>query len=414
MKLGSSVFLFGLAGLVACAGDDTANDSASSSSEVVGNVMANTAKVEKDRLIFPKSSIKNDLRRRIARYEEAISDGKKKEDIENVILKSDRQADAADAKGALRQKLDNPYGFLRRALSIRDDGDETIIKTEQATLEDVAKELNNGEPIEVGGVPAKSEASGIRPLGLDFGSPIHFSVSPINVTDKEIFRDGATFIALEKAILTVDPTIDVRASFGWSGLSSAHAFVDATVSSELAIKVGVGGSFQGMKEKEIFSSGWVVGSIMGVPLTLTLAATVGCELGVDGNVSVGSGVTAELNGFHAGGRYEDGSGVKTEFTAPKFDHEFHPPTVTATATAGAKCYVRPHIALLFADMVGPFVEPQGYARVEAAAIPPPVKAALYVGATVKVGGEFTVFGQELGRLETKDFPIGSEQKLWSR
>lgn len=418
MNLRSAFLLLGVVGLVACAGEGTGSDTASASNDIVGQVLGNTAKVAPKTLTFPKSAINQVLRDRITQYQEAIAAGKKRADVDNVILVGDRQSDATNPDGSLREGLDNPYGFLRRALSFRDHGDETIIDTEDATLEDalVVKEFDDGEVIQIGSGDAKPQAGGLRPQGLgDIGRPVDFKIPVLNITEKnrkEIFRKGQAFVRINSANVTIDTTIDVHAKIGLRGLSAAHAFVEAQVNSALEVEIGGGPDLKGTKEMDLFSSSWPVGAIGPIPMTLTLNTFIGCELGVEGTVGVTSKMGASVH-MRAGGTYERDSGMKTEFQSPSFDPTFERPEVEADARAFTKCYVRPRIAILFAGMVGPFVAPQGYVRLDAAVIPPPLAATLKAGAAVSVGGELSILGHEIGKLETKAFPIGSEKVLWS-
>src|SRR5262249_2468724 len=115
MKTGSLLFL-ALVGLVACSGDDSNSDSGSAGDDLVGTILAKSAKVEPDRIVFPKEKVTANLRGRIDKFERAIASGQAREGIESVVLVGDRQDDATDASGQLRKGLDNPYGYLRRAL----------------------------------------------------------------------------------------------------------------------------------------------------------------------------------------------------------------------------------------------------------------------------------------------------------
>jgi hypothetical protein len=406
MRAGSFLFMIGLAAIVACSSEDPGVDG--SSQAIVAKVMANTAKVEPDRLTFPKTSITQDLRDRIQAYARALADGKKKEDVENVILIGDRQDNATDSSGRLRDSLDNPYGYLRRGTSIHDEGNRTVIMTEEATLEEAVKELDAHEVIDIA---AYDPVSGdIKPQTV-LNKKLNFTIPVIDVSDKDLWRDGPAFIRIATANVHVDTSVDLGVNIGLFKVNEAHAIIDANVESELKIEAGGEQSFSKKPETKVFGASWPIGSIGPIPVTLNLDTFIGCDFGVDGRLVATTGAKASLK-THGGISYDRNSGTHASFNPPDFTPTLIPPTVDTSVTASARCYVRPELSLLLAGMAGPLVAPEGYAKLSATILPPPLKASVNAGVTVDVGGKLSVFGRDLAELPRAQV-FAFDKEIWS-
>jgi hypothetical protein len=397
-----------VAGLAACSTEGEANIE-EGEGEIVANVLANTAKVEDDRLIFPREMFPQQLRDRITSYVKEIDDGKKKEEIENVILVSDRQQNATDASGRIREGLGNPYGYLRRALSFRDEGDKTIVMTEDATLEDAVKEIDASETIEIGARDDNEKPGAVKE---QLSKKLSFTIPAVNVHDKDIWRKGPAFIRIKSGEMKIKTTIDLGVNIHLlKGVTHAHAIISAGLESELILEAGGEAGFSAQPTMDVFGPmSWPVGSIGPVPVTLTLKASVVCDASVEGRFVTNGGIRANVDA-QAGISYDRGSGVKPTFEQPRFMPSLVMPKVETSVNGHAQCGLRPELSLLLAGMAGPFVASTGYARVNVDVVPPPMKTNLHAGVTVDVGGKLSVFGKDLGKVVEKQV-YSFDKELW--
>ena len=176
---------------------ESSKGQASADSDLVARVLADSAEVHPDSLVFPTALVPSTLRDRIAAFQAAIASGKSRGDIENVILLGDRSKAAIDASGKVKKDAANPYGYMRRALSIREEGGKTTIVTEQASLDDAFAEFNAGQFVEVG---TQTDATGVSPLANQ-----HFKTSiPVTQFDgMELFREGDVSLNLGSGFVSI-------------------------------------------------------------------------------------------------------------------------------------------------------------------------------------------------------------------
>ena len=110
---------------------------------VVAIDKANAARVEEDTLTFPANMINAQIRQKIDAYDDARGwfDSAGDVEVEQVLFVSNRQNFVTDDEGRIDRYANNPYGFIRRALSYEIKDQDIIIDTEQASLADVWREL---------------------------------------------------------------------------------------------------------------------------------------------------------------------------------------------------------------------------------------------------------------------------------
>jgi len=384
--------------------EEDAATSNGAESEVVAKVLGNSATVLSDRLIFPRSVFPQTLRTRIDTYNKALRVGKSKQEVENVLLVSDRQKDAIDSKGGIKEGIGNPYGYIRRALSYADEGPNTVVMTEQASLEEVFQELDANGMVEVGADARASQAGQVAP---QWSKQFSKTIPVINLDNKDLFEKFGAKVRIKQGRVTLNTKVDVGVEISWFQLKEAHVIVDADADAvfELEVLNGLTVDF----EKELFQGRWPVGSIGPIPVTAGVTASVKCRLSANGLASATAGARATA-AMKAGVKYEKDRGVDGIWEQPSFKPEFIKPTLNldAAASARAQCRLEPQIEVLLFDAAGPTVTPAIIATLDASG--PPVTLALKGGLEVNVGGTLKIFGKELGEFNKTVFE--TERELW--
>jgi hypothetical protein len=389
--------------LTACAAD-TGSSEGTSGDEIVAKVLANSARVYEDRLEFPKAAFSADLRQRIDRYRAALEAGKTKADVENVLLVGDREERAASADGEIDESVGNPYGYIRRALSWRDEGTKTIVMTEVASLEEAFAEFSANGMVEVGAAP---KGLGVSRQALE--KKIPFKLPLVKIEDKEILRRGGASVKIKNGSVVVDATVDFGADISFFRLKSAHLLVAGDVDSELVMQAVSDGPFEEALEKEVFHKKYKLAGVGPVSLSMDVVATVACDIKADGKLDATAGLQVEAAQFQGGVTYTKDDGTKPAFQAPTFKPRVLTPELVADGNATASCTLRPKLQVLLFDRPGPVITPVINAKL--ALSNPPLKAALTGAMSGRISGKLTVFGKEVGSVDHALPTI--ERQLWS-
>ncbi|HVH41943.1 MAG TPA: hypothetical protein VM925_06350 [Labilithrix sp.] len=388
-----------ITGSTAC--QDSTVAAVSDEADLVAKVLANNADVRDDRLIFPQVLVDAKLRSRIDHFRAELAAGKRPEDIENVILLGDRQADAADASGKLNENVPNPYGFIRRALSYHDEGGKTVIMTEHASLEEAFAELSEGRTIEVGAQPRSAD------LSPQVRKTFTKTIPLLEFGEQNLLQDDRVTVKLRSGSVDLDAAIDLAADISAFKLQHAHVIVDARIGSELVLEASSREAFTVSPKTDVFAAHWPIGMLGPIPVTLALKATIGCDVQAAAHVVATAGLSASAS-VRGGVSYDRGKSVEPIFEHPSFTPTVISPKVDAGANASTKCYLRPQISVLFYDVAGPFVTPGVYGKLEASVAPFQARAA--VGFTTNVGGKLSIFGKDLASIDKEVFAV--ERELW--
>ena len=372
-----------------------------SDSAVVGSVLTDTVEVRADRLVFDKGTVPAILRSRIDAYAKARKGGASREAVDNVILAGDRQTDATDASGQIREGIGNPYGFVRRAVSFEDRGDKTIVMTERVSLDEAFQEFNEGKIIQVGTQPAE------RGLTPRMNSELHYNIPVINMNGKELYSSGGATVRLKTGYVNLDTVVDLGADISWFSLGSAHVVIDANVDSELVVETSLAGPFHKSFSKEVYRGSWPIGSIGPVPVTLGLVATVGCDVDANGQATASAGVGMKI-AMKGGVKYDKDDGTSPVWENPRFTPRAIAPQIQLAGRVTTRCYVRPQISIMLFDAAGPTLTPDLAAKLDATYAP--LKATLTGELGLDVGGKLEIFGKHLGEVNYHLFTV--DKQLW--
>jgi hypothetical protein len=282
----------------------------------------------------------------------------------------------------------NPLGFLRRVVSVATEGDETIVKTEPATLGDVVREGRLSAKLELPPqAPTPTKKGGTISL-VDFSGTDLFTKS-----DQFELEPGKTvgyqaWLRIARGTLDVTPTWDVGAvikpkGFTLAGLvEEAHVVATAeivgTLEAEAALHLvstttgedvakllakALYGSPTTVLSERVISLGEIPFGPLRIPVHARMRASVACDLRFSGETSVTYGARATAT-VTAGARY-DGRKIEPVFSHRK-EIEVLGPSWTATSEAGLRCALIPELALSLWDLAAGEVVAETYATVYAA------------------------------------------------
>lgn len=194
--------------------------------------------VEADRLLFPRATHPE-----VGTLEEG------------TLLVGDRQGPASVRQG-------NPDGFLRRVLSVEAEGDDFVVRTEEAYVSDMVEHgdfqgqvpVPLGDPVAlVPGAPGGLRSVELRPLAdrprLKALGALEFTGLKLGPVDKKIEREftvkgvplkAELFVKAElevaKGSLSLTPDFGLSASFGWGYVKAFEFFLAGGWKAELATK----------------------------------------------------------------------------------------------------------------------------------------------------------------------------------
>ncbi len=324
----------------------------------------------------------------------------------------------------------NPWGFLRKVVSVTDDGNgNSVVTTQQATILDLVDE---GELSGTLTIPADSSASTasvktLRPKG----GPITL----IDLTGKKLLDETLTatisgksvgfqaLATLTKGSLQFTPNFDVGAKIKPALtldikklISEAHVIangsLDATAEISASLKLVNPGTLTGadiaaliankltkstttsLMDKDIALPGLKLGPIS-VPAHAHFTANVACDFKWGGETSVVVGATGNVT-VSAGAKW-DGSTV-----SPVWSHSetlnITGPNWTITDDVLLKCSVIPHFEVSLWDVAAGEVTASAYASISAQAtcnsstLTGDVAGQAFAGANATAKASLDVFG----------------------
>lgn len=292
---------------------------------------------------------------------------------------------------------DTPQGLLRKVASVSTEGDQVVIYTIPATLEDAIQdgtiEINRTlSPSDVSftamareGVSLEGDvfqAQGIGEFSLQITDVVLYDDDgDSETTDDQIVANGS---------ISISPTFNFSMEIRNSELKQLTFTnnITETAQLELEAKVSV---LEVERSVEIarYTLTPITVWVGFVPVIITPVLTI--NVGLTGEVSVGitTGVTQEA-ALIAGLTYDDGQwSPVSEFSN---DFQFDPPSVSAGATV--KAYAGPQLSFLIYGVTGPHGEVNGYAELDADILSEPWWV-LYGGLEAKVGVEVEILSHVL-------------------
>lgn len=321
----------------------------------------------------------------------------------------------------------NPFGFLRKVVSVVDDGKGSIVvTTTQGTLLDVVDQGELSGTITVPSLQKPAGTKGLHTQGgpmklLDFsGTTLFHDARSVDVsTGKSIGYDAT--VTLTKGTLDFTPSFDVGAKITpkltldikkW--ISEAHVIAKGTLAATAEINgslkltsTATGDDVAALIAKKIFDKssttladypiklpGLHLGPIS-VPAHANFHAEIGCDLRWSGETTVDFGANASVS-LSAGAKW-DGSTI-----SPVFDHteslEKIGPTFTINDDVGLSCKITAKFELNLWDVASGEITGEAYAAADAQAVcnssklTGDVSGIAFAGADAKAHAKLDVLG----------------------
>ncbi len=289
-----------------------------------------------------------------------------------------------------------PDGFLRKVTAVSTVGNEVVVETSQATLEDAiekgAIELTktltpNGISSAIAlrkGVTLKrmSQSQALQGFYVEINDVVLYDADGnLGTTNDQVEADGS---------MSLTPGFDFNISIEDSQLKKLTFVNTTTLTAQLELRAEIE-IFEIEKKVEIARYNFTPITVWvgWVPVVITPILTV--NVGLDGEVSTGitSKVTQEAT-LTAGLTYNNGTWSPiADFSS---DFQFDPPSLSAGCEV--KGYAGPQLNLLIYGVVGPYGETQGYLELDADLLSTPWWE-LYGGLEVDVGVRFEVLSHEI-------------------
>lgn len=359
---------------VGCAGDATS----SGDDEIVLGLsdLKDRVTVEPDQLVFDADLVgKPKFDQLLAR----ISDVAQNRASEPVYLVGDRATGALQGRGELRLDARNATGYMRKALSwSKNDKGEIVVKTEKATLPEVARELaangfrgvnnSNSAPQNID----RSRGAGIWSADWDetFGGTRSFDLRnlriPFGPFRGKTFAEAPLFqakapsgeVILEARVkqASIDLTPRTNGSVIIHGLSTNDVDINLSAEANAAFEVEITATLPdaariNAQQGGTFELAKIGGTFQGFPLTLEAWADWECSTQVDGGMNFSIGMKA--NGHIAAGATVKDFGVSMKPMGLDYGFERIGPTGAAAFKAEQRCSLTPRIALQIFDSAGP-------------------------------------------------------------
>lgn len=302
---------------------------------------------------------------------------------------------------------ETPNGALKRVTSVSESGNQTVVVTEFATIEEVFRTL-------------RLEAK--RPLTIDQVEKITYSIPSLNIQDREynfntvqkngdlsftlplkhVFasnRDSTAVISIEGEI-SLEPTLDLLLDVRFFSLREFRVAVENTVSSQLEFFAGIR---QSLEPDPIIIFRFRFTPIPFGPVVVSpiLDLKVGSKI----NAEAGLSADASIEVISVGGiEYSDDEWRPIA----NFDTDFSATMPEFKANAGVRVYAGPELTFLIYELVGPYVNLSGYYDASINLFRQP-ELQIYSGIEANAGAKVEILGRGLLEFVVPD--LYSSRKL---
>lgn len=252
------------------------------------------------------------------------------------------------------------YGFLRRVVNVSHDDGRVIVSTSAARLTDAVNEgsalvtsdaLDPYAPQLQGATPKiRTQAVGDTADGARRHYEHSFDPQPI-------FTNDNLTVQLDSTKTTCSPKFDTALDIRGARLSQLRFVADDIMTIEASVSATAHAEFSRQVTFPLFRNRiplpplWI--GPVPVEETVDIAVDLSCDLSASGSMTARAGVKVEL-AYKFGVDYTNGQWhVVAESNEPTLSPIG--PSFEATGTARMDCSVVPRVALLFYDVVGPYL-----------------------------------------------------------
>ncbi len=366
-----------IAGVAGCAPEESSSDA-----YVVAVDLANNARVEDDRLIFPAQLIGADVRAKIDAYDDDRWWWQDHSDtsVEQVLFVSDRQNFAVAPDGSIDEGKPNPYGFIRRALSYKVKGTDILIDTVNGT-------------VGLGSGPAK---------------PKHDQSIFVDKSGYELWSEGGEHIRFPSLWLNIEPEVALDTALGFMTVKRAHLTVTADVQLELMVDAQLTELPDQAVFRTVYDKPYKLDPIGIIPVSARLRVDVGCAK-TGGPVAVEGGLRGHA--FLRGDvRYEQASGTRVDgqgtFEPQLLGKRFQ---VVGGGNAELLCAVEPTLTVMMWDLETGSL--RAYADVDLGLSGPPDRLVATTVANADLTGILGTFGAGLENAQGALLDV--QKTLWN-
>jgi len=256
-----------------------------------------------------------------------------------------------------------PYGALRKVSSITISGDDVVLQTTLATLEDAIQEgtISVSKTLS----PDDVTTSLVLVKGVTFGDGFSsssidkefpFTMNDVILYDRDNNKNTTYDQIVANGHVTFPISFNFVAKISWFKMKKIDFKVKIGNKEKEFSKLEISSKVEIDEEKEVEIARHYFPPITASIVILTPILTV--SVGVSGNVSVGISTSVSQKAeFGAGLNYDKNKWSKS-WEPTKNEYVFDPPTFDAGCYA--KAYTRPNLDLLIYGLVGPNIAIEGY------------------------------------------------------
>jgi hypothetical protein len=295
----------------------------------------------------------------------------------------------------------NPYGFIRKVKTVTQQGDQIVVETDFASITDAIQRGHVSQQVDF---PATTPQGFLSPkdTGGLAGGQIDVTGTVLNA-----FSGGAK-AKVSQGHLAFNPKMDIGIDIDWFKVKEFHAIASGKLDMALAVELTATAAAKGEVELPVFEAPpyplppQFIGPIPVVE-TLNFSVALVCSLTEQGESSVNVGASSTTS-VSLGARYQNGSWSKV--ATESFSWAPIGPDLTGKVGIEIKCALQPELALMFYDVVGPYLSMGPYAAFSLSV--PPCEWEIKAGIEGNAGGKVEILEYTLAQLELKLF-----DKSWS-
>jgi hypothetical protein len=261
----------------------------------------------------------------------------------------------------------NPYGFIRRVVSVTTNGGDTVVTTTPATLADAIVKgsfdaVPTPEPdtvLTMQSIHPLGEPAGAAPEGKLFSLPdvTILDTGSQNVQDGHALGSGKIAVKLVRNSVTIGAKPELSGVFANGRLTTFHSALTVNYDAKSTLTVSGDGEVALAKErtKPIYEKN--IGNYLFFIGFVPVEVTVKFKVGVGCNVFAAGKIEAGVS-WHAHGSPKTGVDFKNgQFTSIGNPTDFvmeSEPEVKAETNIGVKCETPVELDVFIYDLAGPF------------------------------------------------------------
>lgn len=247
--------------------------------------------------------------------------------------------------------LKNPSGFLRKIVSVAEEGGEIVVTTEEATLADAFETCDMAATFDLSSLANatfvdETDGTTIKPesFGGGLGGPAELEANAINfnVANVVLFNEPPLKASVTKGSFSFAPAFHFELDAAIiGGLKHFEAVATGTTTAELEVKLETTQAI--VKDfTKTFGGTPSQFSVGPLEIVVTPKLVMGCSVNVPtGNITVGAKATSVVA---LGVEYDKSTGLKG-IAQSDFELTRNGPNTQMSSAATARCFIRPSIGV---------------------------------------------------------------------